>query len=309
MGGDVTVRSELGKGSTFTIELPAEVKKPDKSPAPPPAVVANPVQQLQRPSATEIIRLAKINGQMPLVLVIDDDANVHKLVQRTLEPLGCRFQFASNGAEGYRLARELRPAVITLDVQMPVQDGWDTISQIKSDPDLTSTPVVMMTMSTTDQDLGFTFGAAEFLTKPVDAARLTRTLKVHLDGVANGFVLIVDDDPMIREVLRRQLENQNLGILEAENGLHALELLDRTRPNLIICDLMMPEMDGFKFLAEFRRHTEWAGIPVVVLSAMSPTPAEREFLSKHSELFLQKTDAAREELIQTVKRFLPKRAN
>ena len=100
-------------------------------------------------------------------------------------------------------------------------------------------------------------------------------------SLTNGFVLIVDDDPVVRELLRRQLETEKLGVLEAENGLHALALIERPRPNLVICDLMMPEMDGFKFLGEFRRRPEWASIPVVVLSAKTLNDAERHFLTTH----------------------------
>ncbi len=312
LGGSVGVTSQVGVGSTFTIELPAEVKRPEKPAKPetkpaPQALPVKVVQPVLKPVENVLFQLATqpgTNGAKPLVLVVDDDVNVHQLVERTLAPLGCRFRFAKNGQEGYQLARELRPTLITLDVDMPVQDGWATIAQIKSDPELAATPVIMLTMSSGDKDLGFTFGAAEFLAKPVEGAQLTRILKRHLDGVANGFVLIVDDDPDIRELLRRQLEAQQLGILEAADGAAALALLERTRPSLVICDLMMPEMDGFKFLAEFRRRPEWENIPVVVLSAKSLTEQERGFLSTHAQLFMQKSDAARAELVHTVKHLL-----
>ncbi len=312
LGGSVGVTSQVGVGSTFTIELPAEVKKPEKpakAEAKPPAqaLPAKVVPPGLKPVENALLQFAPppgANGSKPLVLVVDDDVNVHQLVERTLALLGCRFRFATNGQEGYQLARELRPTLITLDVDMPVQDGWATIAQIKSDPELAATPVIMLTMSSGDKDLGFTFGAAEFLAKPVEGVQLTRILKRHLDGVANGFVLIVDDDPDIRELLRRQLEVQQLGILEAADGTAALALLERTRPNLIICDLMMPAMDGFKFLAEFRRRPEWEHIPVVVLSAKSLTEQERGFLATHAQLFMQKSDAAGAELVHTVNRLL-----
>ena len=312
MGGSVGVTSKLGEGSTFTMELPAEVKKLDKpaiadAHAGAPSLPAEAVLLRQKFSETTVIVKPKPPGAgsgAPLVLVVDDDVNVHRLVERTLEPLGCRFSFATNGVEAYRLARELRPTLITLDVNMPLQDGWATIAQIKSDPDLAATPVIILTNSSGDEQLGFTFGAAEFMAKPVEGAQLTRILKRYLDGIANGFVLIVDDDPNVRELLRRQLEAHHLGILEATDGEGALALLERTRPSLIVCDLMMPEMDGFKFLAEFRRRPEWEDIPVVVLSAKSLSESEREFLSSHAQLFLQKSETARSELVHAVKHLL-----
>ena len=312
MGGSVGVTSKLGEGSTFTMELPAEVKKLDKpangdAHAGAPALPAAGVPQRQKSSETTVLHRPKPTGAgsaAPLVLVVDDDVNVHRLVERTLEPLGCRFRFATDGVEAYRLARELRPTLITLDVNMPLQDGWATIAQIKSDPDLASTPVIILTNSSGDEQLGFTFGAAEFMAKPVEGAQLTRILKRYLDGIANGFVLIVDDDPNVRDLLRRQLEAHHLGILEATDGEGALALLERTRPSLIVCDLMMPEMDGFRFLAEFRRRPEWEDIPVVVLSAKSLSESEREFLSSHAQLFLQKSETARSELVHAVKHLL-----
>jgi signal transduction histidine kinase/DNA-binding response OmpR family regulator len=302
MGGSVGVTSKFGEGSTFTIELPVEVKKAEK-----PAALTSFIQKPKDLADTIGVARPKTAGAdsaQPLVLVVDDDENVHRLVERTLQPLGCRFRFATDGVEAYRLARELRPTLITLDVNMPVQDGWATIAQLKSDPDLAGIPVIILTNSSGEQELGFTFGAAEFLPKPVQGAHLSRILKRYLDGIANGFVLIVDDDPDVRELLRRQLEAHHLGILEATDGVGALALLERTRPSLIVCDLMMPEMDGFKFLAEFRRRPEWETIPVVVLSAKSLTESEHTFLASHAQLFMQKSVTARSELVNVVKHLL-----
>ncbi len=312
MGGSVSVTSQLGEGSTFTMKLPAHVKTVDEI-----NTVNLQTEDPVLPVTTEALRqkladntgLAKCKPisdipATPLVLVVDNDVNVHKLIERTLEPLGCRFHFAQDGAEAYLLALELRPALVVLDVNLPLQDGWATIAKIKSDPDLSSTPVIVLTNSGDKERLGITFGAAEFLAKPVKEAELTRILKRYIDGITNGFVLVVDDDPNIRELLRRQLESHQLGILEAADGESALALLERTRPKLIVCDLMMPEMDGFKFLSKFRRRSEWQEIPVVILSAKSISESEREFLSSHAQLFLQKSEAAQSELVHAVQHLL-----
>ncbi|HYV26202.1 MAG TPA: ATP-binding protein, partial [Candidatus Eisenbacteria bacterium] len=138
MGGTVRVVSEPGKGSTFTVELPVEVGKPA------PDDLAGSVEKV----------VADVAGNGKCVLVIDDDPNVHRLIEKTLKAEGYSLSFASNGKEGLRLAKELRPAVITLDVMMPQTDGWSVLSALKSDPEVAGIPVIMLTIIG-EKDLGF----------------------------------------------------------------------------------------------------------------------------------------------------------
>src|SRR5437867_4511693 len=153
MGGDVGVSSEPGKGSTFTIELPAKAGKPGAAITVAPTPVPAP------------------RASSGCILVIDDDPAVHQLLTEALRSEGYALKFALNGAEGLRLAKELRPAVITLDVLMPEMDGWVVLSLLKDDPDLASIPVIMLTVRA-DQDFGFAMGVADYLQKPIDRNRL-----------------------------------------------------------------------------------------------------------------------------------------
>src|SRR5689334_7871399 len=261
MGGDVYANSEPGKGSTFTIELPVVSSKKSSTILP------------TIPAAAP----RSANGS---ILVIDDDPAVHQLIADALKTEGFTLKFASNGKEGLRLAKELRPAVITLDVLMPDMDGWIVLSLIKADPDLAGIPVIMLTVRA-DQDFGFAMGVADYLQKPIDRERFLSVMrKYHRQRPANH-VLVVEDDPSMRELLCRILENKEWTVAEAENGLTALESITRCQPSLIILDLKMPVMDGFEMIGELQKHEDWRKIPVVVVSARELSPEDRLKLQGH----------------------------
>jgi GAF domain-containing protein/CheY-like chemotaxis protein len=263
MGGDVTVESEAGRGSTFTVRLPAHVTPASHG----------------------------------TVLVIDDEAAVRDLMQRFLVKEGFRVATAAGGDEGLRRARELHPDAITLDVMMPGMDGWAVLAALKADPAVADIPVIMLTI-VDDRNLGYALGAAEYLTKPVDRERLVAVLKKYRRDLP---VLVVDDDPVLRELLGRTLATAGYTVVEAENGRVALERLREVSPSVILLDLMMPEMDGFEFLAALRGHAAWRAIPVVVITARDLSGEDRERLNGRVERILQKGAHGREALLTEVR--------
>jgi len=280
MGGDVTAESESGRGSTFTIRLPARVAATVEEPA----AAAAP---------SEPAPLAGIGT----VLVIDDEAAVRDLMQRFLTKEGFRVVTASSGEEGLQRARELRPDAITLDVMMPGLDGWAVLSALKADAAVADIPVVMLTI-VDDRNLGYALGASDYLTKPIDRERLTAVLRQHR---RDRPVLVVDDDDNVRQLLRRMLEPEGYTVVEAENGRAALERLREAIPSVVLLDLMMPEMDGFEFVTEFRRHEAWRAIPIVVVTAKDLSGADRERLNGYVQKILQKGAHSREQLLAEVR--------
>jgi CheY-like chemotaxis protein len=238
MGGDVTVASEAGRGSTFTIRLPAHV-----------------AEAVEEPAAPAKASDRTLPG-VGTVLVVDDEAAVRDLMQRFLIKEGFRVVTASGGEEGLRWARELRPDAITLDVMMPGMDGWAVLSALKADPEIADIPVVMLTI-VDDRNLGYALGASDYLTKPIDRERLVTVLRRYR---RDGPVLVVDDDVVVRQLFRRILEPEGHVVVEAENGRVALERLRDVSPSVVLLDLMMPEMDGFEFVGEFRRHAPPRGL-------------------------------------------------
>jgi CheY-like chemotaxis protein len=141
-----------------------------------------------------------------------------------------------------------------------------------------------------DRNLGYSLGASEYMTKPVDRERLVALVRRLTNSNANAVVLIVDDDPEVRNVVRTALHKEGLKTAEAVNGRSALDWMDgHPAPDLVLLDLMMPEMDGFQFLERIREHPEWLKIPVVVLTAKDLTAEEKAFLAERTILVLGKS--------------------
>ena len=281
MGGDIVVESELGIGSTFTIRLPAKV-----------------VDHKAELASLEEVRFEAGPEGSGTVLVIDDDAMVLELMKRSLSKEGYRVVTAKGGKEGLRLARELIPDVITLDVIMSEMDGWAVLSALKGDSDLANIPVIMLTI-VDDKNMGYRLGASDYLTKPINRERLVVAVRKHAPPPCE--VLVVEDEAEMRELLQRFLQSEGWVVVEAQNGREALDRISENKPRLILLDLMMPTMDGFEFLDELRKHAAWRSIPVLVITAKDLTAEERRRLDGRVNKILQKAAYSREELLAEVR--------
>ncbi len=287
MGGDIAVESEPNVGTTFTATLPANI--PDiREEGEQTFDVKGPVS---RGTA----------GRGNVVLVIDDDQTVRSLMQRHISQDGIEVVTAKDGMEGLKLARELNPAVITLDVLMPGADGWQVLRELKADSALSEIPVVMCTILD-EKNKGYALGAADYMNKPVSREKLRDVLGRYLSSAAGARVLVVEDDESTRTMLRRLLVGEGCLVSEAANGRLALDRLSDGRPDLILLDLMMPEMDGFEFLTEMRGMDDYAGIPVVVITAADLSEQDRARLNGGVEQILRKTAFNRDDLLDEVRR-------
>ncbi len=272
LGGDVTVTSEAGKGSVFTLTLPAQAAQAAQAPA--------------TPEAKPLISGDAEGAQT--VLVVDDDEAVHDLVGSMLGREGYRVLHARNGDEALAIARKEKPDAITLDVMMPQMDGWSVLTTIKADPDLNQIPVIMLTMLH-ERAIALSLGASGYITKPVDWNQLSAMLRRHSRPGAVIRILIVDDDPEMRRMTRRMLERMGLEIGEAADGEKALAWLESNpAPSIILLDLMMPVMDGFEFLERIRGSEKWSTVPVLVVTAKALEAKEIEFLRSSTQRVIEK---------------------
>jgi CheY-like chemotaxis protein len=295
LGGDVTVASRVGEGSTFTIVLPDQAAEQDQSPAP-----AEPELELPRANP------ADVTDADVTVLVVDDDAAARDLLTTNLGREGYRTVQARGGDEALELARKVHPDAITLDVLMPKKDGWAVLGALKADPALCDIPVIMVTVAP-DRGIGLSLGAAEVMTKPVDRAELTALLRQLLSR--DGPILVVEDDMATRETVRHTVEKMGLTVAEVTNGRLALAwLAENPPPALILLDLMMPEMDGFEFLDTFNTHADWRHVPVVVITAKQLTAAERSLLSGQARNVITKGSSIDKDIAEAIRNAVVRRS-
>jgi len=291
LGGDLTLQSAPGEGSTFTIRLPARL--PGSEPRQLPAEAA---------AVKTTTKLKAIGETAPgqTVLVIDDEPEACEIIGRFLQKDGFTVATARSGEEGLRLAHEIQPAAITLDVMMPDMDGWSVLRALKADPGLREVPVIMVTM-VDDKTRGYSLGATDYLTKPVDREMLLQMLSRYHPAEQHRTVMLVEDDEDTRKMMSRTLDKAGWVVTEAGNGREALDQLALETPRLILLDLMMPVMDGFDFLLEMRANPEWQDIPVIVLTAKDLTDEDRRVLSGRVEQVVAKGACSREHLMNLVR--------
>ncbi|AWV88812.1 response regulator [Bradymonas sediminis] len=289
MGGFVHVESEVGVGTTVSVHLPSAAMRAGDEES---------VAFWSEEVAQHALSSHNNNEIGPMVLIIDDDPNVHELMRRFLKPRGFRLFSAFDGERGIELARELRPDVITLDVMMPGRDGWSVLSELKSDASLDEIPVVMVTMLD-DKSIGYALGAADYLVKPIERERLVRVLS-RFDRSRGGVALVVEDETEIREVIKRHLERAGWTVQTAANGRLALDALEVDCPDVVLLDLMMPEMDGFEVAEIMRMEPRWQKIPIVVVTAMDLDEADRSQLNRSVERIMDKNISSIEMVISEV---------
>jgi PAS domain S-box-containing protein len=296
MGGDVEVSSEPGVGSTFTVTLPATVSET-------PVVDLDPAREEAGTGDDPItVTEGAGSGDAGTVLIIDDDPEAHDLLRRTLTREGFRVEGALDGETGLEMAGTLQPDVLLLDVIMPDMNGWSVLGALKANPDLANIPVVVISVLD-DRVTGAALGAVGHLSKPVDPKQLLNSL-TQLCADRAAPILVVEDDDATRGLLRRILESDGWIVAEAENGRQAMEILPDVLPQLVVLDLMMPDMDGFETSALLRSSPEWRTLPILVLTAMELSAEQRERLSGSVDLIVHKGEAPMEDLIPDIRRAL-----
>ncbi|WP_372632960.1 response regulator [Cohnella sp.] len=292
LGGDISVESRTGEGSSFTCWLPLGQVGEVQGTGP----------QAEKPPTPQLGSEFAASDKVSILLIDDEPVNL-QLMRNYLADEGWTLAFAESGAEGLLMTRQLKPKLICLDILMPSMDGWSVLSELKSDPELRDIPVVILSL-TDDKPLGYSLGASEFLTKPLEREQLVAVIDKYLPDTEERTVLVVEDDVTTSEMMVKLLGKDGYSVATAGNGRLALEKLAFEKPGLILLDLMMPEMDGYQFLAELRKREEWSSIPVVVVTAKSMAAEESLRLNGYVKGVLQKGSFEPKQLLAEVRRYM-----
>ena len=287
LGGDITVQSTVGEGSTFTVTLPLRYE------AVQPAMLAAAAPSHKEPAVQpETDRV---------VVAIDDDPDVIYLLRENLAEAGYRVVGAASGEEGLQQARALKPLAITLDILMPQKDGWQILHELKADAATRDIPVIVLSIID-NKDLGYRLGAFDYLLKPFDREAILAAL-THIPP-QQGRLLVVDDDPQVVDLVRQLLEGEPYEIVAATDGQEALAAIAQKRPDIILLDLLMPEMDGFAVIEHLQQDPQSREVPVIVLTAKTLTAAEQVTLEQSVRTVIQKRGLDRDTLIQELRGLL-----
>jgi signal transduction histidine kinase/DNA-binding response OmpR family regulator len=292
-GGDVRVESELGKGSRFTIDLPVETRSPDH------------VQRLPNGRVGK----AGANLSRPLVLVVEDDPASAELLVRQIERAGFRAEIARTGVEGLAMAKEHKPVAITLDIELPDVDGWEVLTRLKRDETTDDIPVIVVSV-VDNLDLGKSLGAIEYFVKPVEAKLLvSRLKKLNLKrkfGSRKNSVLVVDDEAVNRDWLKEVLKSAGVTVLLASGGQEGIELAKSRKPDLVMLDLLMPEVNGFDVVKALRDHKATMAIPIMVLTAKHLTGSDLDQLEGRVSTILRRGSTGAGDLVGELQMILNK---
>ncbi len=280
MGGDVVVTSEEGVGSVFTMSVPRECPEYNEDDV-----------------DGSVINL---DDQDNLVVLVDDDVAMHDLIKRTISKLNLTLLGATNSEKGMELIREVKPKLILLDVLMPGRDGWSLLKECKTDNELKSIPVIMISQLN-QSNLAASLGANDYLTKPIDRTHFINTIKRVLGNETQDHkVLVIDDDKDVRELLSRLLKDAGYRPIDARDGKEGLERT-KDEPSLIILDLEMPRMDGFEFLDNYIKDVpEDKRAPVLVFSGKDLTDVQEDLLNERVIGLVKKDDVSMDNLSKMI---------
>ena len=299
-GGTVGVASRPGTGSRFCVWLPWREAA---------AVVREGEMAVAETAASAPEARTPAARAVPLALVIEDDDAIADLIIAELRAEGFEVMRAATGEEGLVRAAKSRPQLITLDMFLPAMDGWEFMRRLKSDPNLADTPVVIISRAG-EQSQSLALGARRVLQKPFVREELMAALAGLIGARSDGEapqVLVVDDNVKAVDLVATVLQNEGYRVLRAYGGAEAIEGVRRARPDLVILDLMMPEVSGFEVARALRESEHTADIPILVLTAKDLNAEDRARLKSRVSVILEKANFNPSALLAEVRRAMPRR--
>jgi PAS domain S-box-containing protein len=284
-GGELSLTSQPGQGSCFYFSLPA-------------AGFARDVLSHKTETASRAVGPQRI-------LVIEDDRATAQLIHSQLSSAGYQVTLCEEPEKAVAIAAQLQPNAITLDIVMKPKNGWEILIQLKRDPRTAQIPLIVV--SIVDQpSMGTLLGADEYLVKPVDTMTLLGAIERHVGShpktKPGRSILVVEDDVPTCEFIAEMLTTHGFAVTTAADGAQARAQVATALPELVILDMMLPEVSGFELLGEWRASLRTASLPVFVLTSKDLSQEEQSYLRTHAEALLRKQEPWRDALIRQLQR-------
>lgn len=299
-GGTIWIDSAWGEGSTVSFRIP---------------LVIDVSTELGKQGEMLLEVLKRENKPLrdeerPLALIVEDSLQAAELMKMHVESAGYRVVIAKDGAEAVEMAKELRPTVITLDLMLPVKDGWQVMKELKRHPLCKHIPIVIVSIID-EKNLGFGLGAVDYFVKPVNRDDLIKALdRVHIirkPGERPPTVLAIDDDKSATDLIQLILESEGYRVLKANDGKHGVEIAVREHPDLIILDIVMPEMSGFDVAQELKQIPASRDIPIIILTSMDIDETEQAELSEFVSGLMKKGAFTKRDLLREIAHIGPEK--
>ena len=240
----------------------------------------------------------------PLVLVAEDDRPTSEILTINLVNSGYSVAHTYDGIEAIEKAKSLKPFAILLDIMLPKKDGWDVLNELKTDKDTKNIPVII-TSIIDNKDLGFALGATDYLIKPIEKETLIHTLSqftlTSKRKKRQVNILLIDDDPIVHKMIEKILADEGFNLVHAYNGEEGLKMSIELKPDLILLDLVMPDIDGFEVAENIKKHPISAQIPIFIITSKDLTVEERLKLSGNIERIIGKKSFSAEELSRSIR--------
>ncbi len=292
-GGSIWIESEYQQGTTVRFKIPLVIDATNER-LKQAEMLIDALHRENKPAE---------NTEKPLALVIEDSPQAGELLRLHIESAGYRVEIARDGSDAMEKAKRLHPSVITLDLMLPLKDGWQVMKELKRHPLCKHIPIIIVSIID-EKNLGFSLGAVDYFVKPVNKEDLLSAMnRVRLHPKLNSQapkVLVIDDDKAATDLIQVILENEGYQVLKAFQGKEGIEMAVREHPDVVILDLIMPEMSGVNVAYQLKQIPATRSIPIIILTSMDIDEETKDKLGGYVAGLMSKSSFTKKDLLREI---------